>query len=179
MSEEPVIFLDMDGVLSNFVQGALRLFDQPGLEDVWTPADRNMPALLGMSGDAFWNRIAAAGSDFWFELEPYPWLDELVSLVDRWPWFIATSPGTHESSAAGKVQWMKHHLGSDFRNYLITPQKQVLARPGAILIDDLDPNVDRFNESGGEGLLFPRKWNTNYTLADDPMSFVAGRLAEL
>lgn len=178
MPSERIIYIDMDGVLSNFVKGALELFDQPNALNSWPLGDRNFPQALGVTRQEFWQRIATSGSQFWSELEPYPWFDELVELIEPWPWYILTSPSECGSSADGKMQWLRRYCGENFRRFLISPQKQLLARPKSILIDDLDPNVERFTAAGGVGLLFPRKWNANYALEDDPMRYVRKQLLE-
>ena len=176
MPNQRVIFIDMDGVLSNFVQAAFELFDQPTALESLPAGCRDLPKALGVSSQQFWQRIGDAGSRFWSDLEPYPWFDELLGVVDPWPWYILTSPSRFGSSADGKMQWLRRYLGEDFRRFLISPQKQLLARPGAILIDDLDPNIERFSSAGGTGLLFPRKWNANHAFELDPMPYVRQRL---
>lgn len=175
---EPTIYIDMDGVLSDFVQGALDLFQQPDALSDWPLGSHRVAQVLGVSGTEFWKRIDASGSSFWSELAPYPWVAELLTLVDSYPWYILTSPSRDGSSADGKMQWMRRYLGDDFRRYLISPQKQLLANSNSILIDDLDPNIERFETAGGTGILFPRKWNANHRLADKPLAYVQQRLAD-
>ena len=178
MPSERIIYIDMDGVLSNFVKGALELFAQPDALDSWPLGSRDFPQVLGVSRHEFWQRIASGGSQFWSELEPYPWLEELIALIEPRPWYILTSPSDCGSSADGKMQWLQRYFGEDFRRFLISPQKQLLARPKSVLIDDLDPNVERFTAAGGTGLLFPQKWNANYALVHDPLGYVREQLQE-
>jgi 5'(3')-deoxyribonucleotidase len=73
---------------------------------------------------------------------------------------IATSPTKCPESLAGKLDWI-HRVMPPWmhRQYAITPRKHLLARPDALLIDDVEANIERFEAGGGRGVLVPRPWN--------------------
>ena len=73
---------------------------------------------------------------------------------------IATSPTKCPESLAGKLDWI-HRVMPPWmhRQYAITPRKHLFARPDALLIDDLEANLERFQAGGGHGILVPRPWN--------------------
>jgi len=79
---------------------------------------------------------------------------------------------------------LQDRFGDGFQDYILTREKHLLARKGAVLIDDSDANVDAFNRGGGRGILFPQVWNSKYRLAgQDPVEYVLNEvfsyLAEL
>lgn len=161
------IHLDMDGVLSDFVTAALELHQSPDAIHDWPPGEFNMARVLGISSSEFWGGIDRQGADYWARLKPYPWFAELTALAREFGEVsILTSPSQHPDCPAGKVRWIHEHLGKGFRDFLIGPPKYLCARPGAVLIDDSDRNVDRFRLHGGQAILFPQPWNSNHAITD-------------
>jgi len=172
--------LDMDGVLVDFIRPALAAHDRLDVLDDWPAGTWDISAILGISIDAFWEPVHAAGAEFWSELDAYDWADELVELLRaHGRFFILSSPSPHASCAAGKIAWLQARFGRDFRDFLIGPRKWLCARPGSILVDDSDTNVDRFALYGGQAILFPQPWNRNHALTDDRMGYVADELGKL
>ena len=170
------IALDVDGVLVDFVGATARLmgFD-PAVVTMWD----YYPA-IGISEAEFWKKIEAVGADFWLNIDPYPWMGELLDRCKATaPTILLTTPSKAASSAAGKVLWMQHHFGHGFRDYLIGPKKEFCARPDTVLIDDSDANVNKFREHGGHAILFPRPWNDNRHLTSDPMAHTLDELQTL
>ncbi len=53
-----------------------------------------------------------------------------------------------------------------------------LAHPKAILVDDGDGNIEKFNQRGGNGVIFPSYWNSGGT-TDNPMAVVLDRIEAL
>ena len=172
-----ICFVDMDGVLCDFVGSACKLFGQPELADNWPLGQYDMGTALGCSTTDFWNRIKD-NPDFWAEMTPYPWYQELLDMIraSGFEVFISTSPSFDPNSAKGKVAWLQKHYGKRFRNYFIGSEKFVLAGPGRILIDDSGLQVDSFQAAGGRGCLFPRPWNSNHGLSDMPLKYCGGYL---
>lgn len=161
------IYLDLDGVLVDFMGGVARL---AGVDVEPFYSSRNthwwgvMDILKEQTGrdwskEDFWGLIEDAGHDFWAGLEKYPWADELYDLCrEMAPTVIMTSPGLHPSSASGKMEWIRDNL-TDVRRFAITPCKHHMSHPGALLIDDAPPNFKLFTEHGGVCYLFPQPWN--------------------
>lgn len=174
------IFLDMDGVLCDWVGAACRLFGQDPKEVLanWSE-DGSIAPQLGVSMNELWRKVDSHGTAFWSELDPYPWASELWELCNSYaPTVVLTSPSQHHTSPAGKMLWMDKHLGGGkpFREFLMGPRKEFCAGPGSLLIDDLGSMCERFREFGGMAIEFPCAWNQHRELADDPMGFVRFRL---
>lgn len=172
------ILIDLDGVLSDFLGGALRLFDfdplayPPGEYAIWKP--------LGITQSDFWQTIER-NPTFWEDLEPYPWcagvIATLASLKEHRGinWTIATGPSRDPSCPMQKVRWMQKHIRRNFTNYMIGARKALLARPTSLLIDDSPENIKAFREAGGMALLFPHVAN-GFQVAEDPGAWLADRL---
>lgn len=110
---------------------------------------------------SFWNMIPRV---FWSTCpvsEEYGWLlDACINLVGPDNVCFLTGPTKDPDCLAGKLEWISRN-SPDFmhRQYLIGPRKQFCAHPYALLIDDNDANIEKFQEWGGQGLLVPRPWN--------------------
>lgn len=157
------ILLDMDGVLCDFYTAALDACDLPRDTkpewDFWLPY---------MTTEEFWQKIDDR-TYFWEDLEPYPWMHELVDACKSLGrvWFCST-PGPDRDSASGKLAWLRRHKLLD-SNYVLTPHKHMLSKPGRVLIDDSIHNVTEFVRSsqGSGALLFPQPWS-DYGLGTQP-----------
>jgi 5'(3')-deoxyribonucleotidase len=169
----PTIFIDMDGVLVDFVLGAMQALGNP-IPNNWETADEDymlrMPyprgvvmlnETLGLTYEDFWEKLLLAKPAFWESLEPYPWADRLyLELSQLAPVMIVSKPTEKPSCVEGKVAWLHRWFGFPFDRYIMTHQKaEALAKPGAIILDDLQANVNDFVERGGKGVLFPQPWN--------------------
>jgi 5'(3')-deoxyribonucleotidase len=155
------VFLDLDGVLVDFVGGALRVHNATHIpyHDIrWGLVEQ-----IGISANQFWRGIDAAGEDFWANLVwTHDGREILKMVLDHFGVenvCILTAPSNHHSAAAGKVRWINEHVPELKRQYVLSAAKHFLAGPDKLLIDDHDGNVDKFRAAGGEALLLPRPWN--------------------
>ena len=159
-----MIYLDMDGVLTDFVSGAFNLFGGTYREEEYPLGVWDFFEGWGLTKEEFYQRIHACGPYFWTSLKEYPWAKELVSfgsyrgLVPRGEMSILTSPSRSPHCYSGKVQWLINH-GINLL-VTITTNKEQLAQPGRLLIDDNTENCRRFREAGGDSIIFPQPWNT-------------------
>lgn len=173
------VLLDMDGVIADFVTAALELHGQPDKLPTWPKGEWDIAKVLGISTSQFWKPIDQMGADYWHNLSPYAWADELIALIRQYSAYtILSSPGMGAEAPTGKILWLRQHVHSRFGDYLFGHQKWLCAKPDQVLIDDRDKNVDRFVAAGGNAILFPQVWNSNYAIKD-PMKFVADELERL
>jgi 5'(3')-deoxyribonucleotidase len=163
-----VIYLDMDGVLVDFVGHVFRLFDagveEPhGLVKGWDGIEVALSEVLGreVTGSEMWGTIAEAGLEFWSTIPWCPWGKELLGMCSKMSdVVIMTTPTRDPMSSAGKQRWIEDNLDDPY-GYAFSPRKHLMAHPGALLIDDADRNVERFARAGGMAYLFPQPWNSN------------------
>ena len=158
MSNKQIILLDVDGLLANFVQGLIDTMSLPIKHDDWDSWSYHQK--LGISDADMW--AATHGDDWWLNLKPYPWAGYLVNSLKEFADVIyCTSPSLASDCTRQKIDWLrKHGFMSEAKNdYVIGPHKHLLARSGAILIDDSEANVSAFRNHSGVAWLFPAPWN--------------------
>lgn len=162
---EPLIVVDMDGVLVDFCKAAYMIHAKP--YDGFEPKHFDFFEDWGLTADEFWAPIDKAGPGWWAELPVFPWAGELIHHIKRQGNFvIATACSRHAYSSHGKVVAIQRLFGNSFRDYFITPRKWFLAGPNRVLIDDYEENVDKFVKHGGNAILFPQSWNLNRDIVD-------------
>ena len=136
--------------------------------------------VMNMTQDAYYEAIAREGTSFWIELEEYPWyrtlLDEL-SAIGEVMYLSATTYSP--AGLSGKLTWLQQRFGVAFRDYIFTHHKDRAANAHAILIDDYEKNVHRFREVGGQAVLFPQIWNSNYPYRADRVAYTLGEIKRL
>lgn len=157
------VFLDMDGVLCDFMGGVLQLFNLEPAEvyKSWPRGEYDFAKVLNVSKNEVWKRINSAGPNFWTNLQPCAEMELLLEMLKRHhlPFTVLTSPSLDPGCAEGKIRWLQKIFGRHFRDYFVGPQKELLAAPGRLLIDDCDKNVDKFLDAGGDAIPWPRPWN--------------------
>ena len=141
------IYLDMDGVLSDFNQRYKEIFRQKAL----STRER------GEKHDDNWNQFVE-GKNF-ETLDWYPGGKELLKYIISLdiPVEILSSSGGrmhHEEVKRQKKVWLKrHHI--DFTANIVPGRhlKATYAKSDIILIDDTQDVIDDFNMAGGIGIL--------------------------
>lgn len=170
------IFLDLDGVVVDFVSEACRAAGLPVGHDEVTSSNFFQPH--GLTLQDFWDAIDEEGEAFWAGLKKYPWADGLIGLASTLdPGFhFLTTPSHCPTSWAGKRRWLRERFGGDFHRQIFTKSKELVARENHILIDDSDVNVGKFREAGGRAILFPQRWNLNADYVDNRLAYVVETL---
>src|SRR5690606_36854497 len=132
------IVLDCDGVLADFVGGVIRLLnlDRDAVMEKWPKGEYDVAKMVGLSETEFWLKVEDGGEPFWYGLDALPWMHGLYEASRKLACqvVVATSPSLDPSCAAGKTHWLQQHFGPNFRDYAITPRKELLANPGVLLI---------------------------------------------
>ncbi|MHC4369367.1 MAG: 5' nucleotidase, NT5C type [Planctomycetota bacterium] len=197
------IFLDLDGVIIDFVLPTMAHYDAFIRDETEYPEDclwdivkatniiRKRNSIGGITltpieDSVYWRRLEYA---YWRNLKQYPLAPTFVRwLQSRGDVFLCTSPfisGGH--ALAARYDWCQEHYPELAKTIVLTPAKELLAtHHEAILIDDSDRNVDRFNEaaeqagSGATAILVPRPWNLRGTaIPGHPYDVVADDLRAL
>ncbi len=135
------VYCDMDGVIVDFEHGYNRLTgrDAPGFS---SPYNKN----------EFWSAIDKAGAKFWADLE---WMEDgpqLWSYIKQYNPKLLTAPSMNPSSEEGKLQWVEKNIPGTQTIFKQAKNKQDLAEPNAILIDDREDNIERWIDAGGIGI---------------------------
>lgn len=136
---KPIIWYDLDGVLKNFRKGVIDRFgvdvERDTYEHIWSEI---------MFDASFWSNLEdmEGAFDIWHQLEGY---DRRI---------LSGGCRPLEISAAGKTASVHETYGPDVPVIITDARlKQEFCRPGDILIDDKQQNVERWREAGGIGIL--------------------------
>ena len=160
------ILIDLDGVLSSFTSAALKKLNKATGTNVTVKQCAKMGRydledIYGIGTEKFWS-ILEGDDDFWINIEPFPWADKLIKLVeDKYGDFtIATSPSWNPICASQKTEWVYKHFGLRNNKMMIGRRKWLMANEHTLLIDDSPKNIEKFMNAGGNGILLPSDWNT-------------------
>lgn len=179
------LFLDMDGVLTDFTRGWADILNFPYTYDpyslkrgVWD----YFPELLGKHNITFKQIDDVCTCDFWANL---PWMHDgkliLQIVLDVFGYeniYLLTSPMPNPGSPNGKCEWIEKNIpGLKKRVILTNVDKGLFAGPGRILLDDKNENVYSFRAHGGVGIICPRPWNKRHRY--DTVPFIKDRLERL
>jgi hypothetical protein len=137
------IYVDMDGVLTNFKESVRNLGKEPalGLEDNATEPQKQV----------MYDAIEKAGPKFWASMS---WTKDGKSLWDaikKYNPVLLSSPGEFRDAPRGKEEWVKNNIPGIV--LILETEKWRYAERNAILIDDTDYNVGAWEEYGGIGIL--------------------------
>lgn len=160
----PAVYVDLDGVLADFVRGAMRWHKKSlPIRDVrW-----NFWEQMEMTEEEFWPSL---GREFFAGLNPLDDGMELLRMVEGMvptnSIGILTSAADVRGCAEGKRDWVEKHLPGYLPRLTICQsrkdspaQKELHAGPDKLLIDDHTGNLLSWARAGGLGVLVPRPWN--------------------
>jgi len=161
------IFIDLDGVLADFVGGALKVFNRPDLLKTWPKGTYDICTLLKLEPRAFWREINTY--DFWFNLDLTPEAKDIVRLCKQYgECYILTAPSDHYCSLQGKLYWVSVHFPDLRHNIIFCPAKHkaLLNRGNGysthFLIEDNMQTYADWNSQQDDpqnAYLIPRPWN--------------------
>jgi 5'(3')-deoxyribonucleotidase len=143
------IWIDLDGVLTDFNKALSNLLGRPVKEDFG-----NDPKI--------WAAITNAGESFWSNMNFMPDGRELWEAIEIYKPTILSAPTRHKSSIEGKKKWLKNNLPGV--PYIIDQDKASHADKDSILIDDREKNIKKWEEAGGIGILHKDTKTTLYKL---------------
>ena len=156
------IFLDLDGVVRDWCEGARLKFeiDFPNEQvTCWNWVTRLVTSYNKITEREFWD---SQDEDFWVGLQKTEDADRIISMCEtKCPGevYILTSPTLN--NAGWSQRWIRENMPSYFhaKKYLIGPPKYVCANPTSLLIDDKEDNINSWHDAGGVCFLYPQPWN--------------------
>jgi 5'(3')-deoxyribonucleotidase len=160
----PRVFLDIDGVLSDFIVDAHIEHGRVFNPHTWPPGEWHIERVWGVTPDQFWGRLN--NEDFWYNISPTPQFHDILELLSPFEPVLLSSV-THPSPVKGRVKWIERYLPEYYESgrFILTSAKHYCASWNSILIDDSDENCNLFNEYGGQSILYPQVWNSMYKFA--------------
>ena len=167
------VFLDMDGVIADFVGGLHRAlgidYDKSRYPYPVTKYDIFEDVCARSNGRVSMDNLYSScdSAEFWAELEWDPMGKEIAKVINEvFPHdyderiCICTSPMANPDAWKGKIVWLNKNLPRIKHIAIMTAPKCLLAKPGHVLIDDKDSNIEQFRKHGGAGFLVPQPWNS-------------------
>ena len=157
-----IVFVDLDGVLCDFVGGVLKLhgLEMPNFNGAYDISD-----VLGMSVNKFWGAINEK-DDFWATLEKTADSDEILQILEKSfgtsNIFFLSSPQNNSACYKGKIEWVIKNYSAYKKRLILTGHKHLLASKGRYLVDDSEVNCAKFSSRGGKSFLYGRAWNRSY-----------------
>ena len=142
------IYCDMDGVIVDFEDGYERL------------TGKNIKGNHVKGDSDFWQPITDAGANFWINLKWMPDGEKLWKYIKNYSPSILSAPSREKSSRIGKEIWVRTNIPGTELILKPASEKQELAEPNAILIDDRKDNIQQWKDAGGIGILHTSANNT-------------------
>ena len=145
MTQITKIFVDMDGVLADFVRG------------VEGPKYLNGPLVSEQTYDS--RKIELSNKGLFRDLPIMPGMLKLINYIKESgiDWEILTASGSLNRTVVtnDKIYWIRKHVDP---KVIITAtikgeDKAAFARPNHVLIDDRKSNIKAWTEAGGVGIL--------------------------
>ena len=144
------VFLDMDGVFSNFEGYFLEKLGKPTSE---------------LSGNELWGYIGkeiADGNPVFENFEPFKYVEMIWEVFKKYNPIFLSSTGfsNFQKIATQKQNWLNKHIGKGTNTVALftklSKNKAKYAYPNAILIDDREKSLGPWREAGGIGV----KWDS-------------------
>lgn len=166
------VYVDMDGVLVDFIGPALKKLGIVMPPHLWPKGEWDISKVTGIPSEEVWNTIDEPGTDFWLQLQAYSpdtihWFRGLQVQFGVKNVIVCSYPTTarcfHQKSHWINM-WLDHAVP---RIMMRGCDKALLARPGVLLIDDNEKNTAEFVAAGGSAILFPRRWNAGHLFFKD------------
>jgi hypothetical protein len=159
MKTEFRIFLDMDGVIYNWMESGCKLFnvntDDQDTRKILKKYHDGLEVIIDKQ--KVFQTVEEAGSSFWENLNLYPWSKKLYSsLCDIAPVTILTSPGMWSHAYAGKIAALKRDF--NINHLILAKNKYLVASPNTLLIDDKKKNIKEFRDASGWGWVWPNSF---------------------
>jgi len=154
--EEYKIFLDMDGVIVDFMSAVYKLFKLTDFRE-WEKMGKDKYVEINKTGEKWWSEMnwLSDGKKLWNYLKDYD-----VTILSAGP----RDKTSNAISVQGKRNWISKNIGSSYSsNAIITTavEKQKHAAKKHILVDDSPRNIRQWRSKGGIGILHK---NTNDTI---------------
>lgn len=145
----PIIYLDMDGVIADLYNYAAEIYDVDDYKSM-TPEQ----------WETFFKDSNAY--ELFRDISPFPSSNQLVRLIKKVAggFTILSSPLNFdkEGSIKGKREWLKKHLNVSPDREIFDHEKYKYAvQPDGtpnVLIDDYTPNITKWQEAGGIGIKY-------------------------
>jgi 5'-nucleotidase len=167
MKYNPVILVDMDGVIADFERGCLNkwkeLYPNSPFIDIEKRTMHGIAEEYALIDDSFKGMMDSIMKSPGF-FENLPLIENAEKILDNlesegYTVFICTSPLRETDNLIGKYNWVEKHFGTKWKNRIIMTRDKTLIH-GDILIDD-KPKITGVIEPSFTHILFDQPYNRN------------------
>ena len=164
------IFVDMDGVMSNWLKGCCEVCKIDSNSKEFRDATKDgieVPDIKSnnITQAEMWDKIVQIGSSWWKELDLLPWANKLHDMISKHgevaflssPGNLNKFPESVAEACKGKMEWIYKYFKDT--PPILCQAKYLCASPNSILIDDSAKKVDEFIEYGGKAFLWPNQYS--------------------
>jgi len=152
-------YLDMDGVIADFITGFCNKIGHPEWVDQWDSWTFYQDQ--GISADLFWRLVKDA--ELYATLPKLEFADEIVGLLhyhfDSVTILSSCGYSNPIEIRRGKMVWLQENYPHLAKNPIFEHNKTKYCREDAVLIDDSGRNVKKWREAGGKAILVPQLAN--------------------
>ncbi len=171
----------MDGVLVDLWGSIEQYFNLKSRTLYKTKNPWDIHLSVCMTNEDFWGKFDRI--DFWAGLPKYPWSDDLIEVClsnKNYKTMILTSPSkTALSCATDKLCWISRNYPNFIKKVIIINDKNSLAGPNRVLIDDTPKKVFGFIDNGGRLILLPQQYNKDTICNGDKYFFKPKNIKEV
>lgn len=175
------IFLDMDGVLADFVGGVCKAHKRTCYDKPEHLGEFSLEKCWGVTAAEFW--WPTNNWHFWANLEKTYEADAIVAMaidaVGVKNVAILTSPSLDPSCVPAKRAWVEKYYPQLAKTMIFSWRKGIIGGSHRVLVDDRDRNIDDWEEAGGYGVLVPRPWNVAYKESNITLSVIQTKLGTI
>lgn len=142
-----MLYCDLDGVLADFNN---KIYELTG---------KYPPEL---SRTKLWTTVENT-PDYWASLQKMPDADVLLDYLKNIPYQILTGlpEQGYQKAEIEKREWVNRYISPEMKMICcLGKEKTRYCQKGDVLIDDYAPNIERWNEAGGIGILHTDAYST-------------------
>jgi phosphoglycolate phosphatase-like HAD superfamily hydrolase len=139
----PKLFIDMDGVLVDFIAGVGNILGMNNAKRNTTLDKHEWQAIKDVE-------------NFWIDLPKLRGTDQLWNFVKKFrPDILSAAPADWPEAKIQKTQWLKNNLGGvSGKIHIVQRKDKVNFAERNVLIDDFDKNIKEWEAAGGIGILY-------------------------
>lgn len=157
------VFIDLDGVLCDFLGGIRNLTTHGSLRDkvVLQPVPGTLwpiPEEVWKATDFyFWDKLQKT----WFAMELVRYLGTFFGEENLYVLTALHPPGRNykDGTIEGKMSWIHKNFPKLAGRIIVTSHKYLLAGENTLLIEDSEKQSDAFIRAGGQAYLVPTETN--------------------